>query len=264
MIEVVEVKLTRTSQVKYFDSQGLDLNMGDLCIVETEGGRDFGRIVAEPKMVQKTKVSRPLYKVIRKATDDDMERIEANSAKAKETFTICSRKIADHELAMKLVNVEYAFDGSKIVFYFTAAKRVDFRELVRDLARLFKKRIELKQIGVRDEAGMLGGYGPCGRPLCCSILDKDFEPVSIRMAKEQGLTMSPSKISGLCGRLMCCLAYEHSTYREARKRLPRVGSKVVLAQGRGEIEGVNFLKESVIVRLEGGSRLEVPVQEIKR
>lgn len=165
---------------------------------------------------------------------------------------------------MKLVDAEYTFDGTKIIFYFTADERVDFRRLFRDLAHVFKKRIELKQIGLRDGARKVGGYGPCGRPICCSILGKDFEPISVKMAKEQDLAMSAAKISGLCGRLMCCLAYESNTYRENRKRLPRVGSKVILPQGKGEVEGVNILKESVFIKLEDGNRLEVPAEGLRR
>lgn len=263
MIEVVEVKLTRDGQVKQFEPQGLDLNLGDLCVVETENGRDFGRIVTTTKILKKGRVSKSLYKVVRKATADDLEQLEANRVKAREAFTICSRKIAEHELPMKLVDAEYTFDGTKIIFYFTADDRVDFRRLFRDLVHAFKKRIEIRQIGLRDGARRLGGYGPCGRPICCSILGKDFEPISVKMAKEQGLAMSAAKISGLCGRLMCCLAYESDTYRKNRKRLPKVGSKVILHQGKGEVEWVNILKGSVFIKLEDGKRLEVPAKELR-
>lgn len=212
MVEVVGVRFKRAGKVYYFSAGDLALGPNDKVIVETARGVEFGECVIPPRMVAENEVVLPLKPVIRKATPEDERIIEENKVKEKEAFQICLKKITDHQLPMKLVDVEYTFDGNKIIFSFTAEGRVDFRELVKDLASVFRTRIELRQIGVRDEAKMLGGIGSCGRVLCCASFLGDFEPVSIRMAKDQKLSLNPTKISGICGRLMCCLKYENSAY----------------------------------------------------
>jgi cell fate regulator YaaT (PSP1 superfamily) len=208
---VVGVRFKKAGKTYYFDPGDLELNRGDNVIVETARGVEFGEVVMSPREVPDEEVVSPLKPVMRVATDEDRQQVKVNKAKEKEAMKICLEKIASHGLPMKLVDVEYTFDNSKIIFYFTAEGRVDFRELVRDLASVFRTRIELRQIGVRDEAKLLGGLGPCGRPCCCSSFLGEFQPVSIRMAKEQNLSLNPSKISGLCGRLMCCLKFESNS-----------------------------------------------------
>jgi cell fate regulator YaaT (PSP1 superfamily) len=208
MIKVVGIRFKQAGKIYYFDPDQLELLLGDKVIVETARGIEYGEVVVSPKMISENDVVPPLKKVIRKATLEDSQQVEDNANKEKEAFQICLRKITEHQLPMKLVDVEYTFDGNKVIFSFTAEGRVDFRELVKDLAAVFRTRIELRQIGVRDEAKMLGGIGSCGRILCCASFLGDFEPVSIRMAKDQRLSLNPTKISGICGRLMCCLKYE--------------------------------------------------------
>ncbi|HHY25898.1 MAG TPA: stage 0 sporulation family protein [Desulfitobacterium dehalogenans] len=215
MVEVVGVRFKRAGKIYYFSTGDLALNANDKVIVETARGVEYGECVLAPRQVAEEDVVMPLKPVIRKATTEDELIVQANRNKEKEAFDICLRKIGDHQLPMKLVDVEYTFDGNKIIFSFTAEGRVDFRELVKDLASIFRTRIELRQIGVRDEAKMLGGIGSCGRVLCCSSFLGDFEPVSIRMAKDQKLSLNPTKISGICGRLMCCLKYENGAYEES-------------------------------------------------
>lgn len=212
MIEVVGVRFKAAGKIYYFDPDQLTLSLNTYVIVETARGLELGQVVLGLRKVAKEEVVLPLKKVLRIATSEDLEKVEANQAKEEKAREICQEKIVEHELPMKLVNVEYTFDGSKIIFYFTAEGRVDFRELVKDLASVFRTRIELRQIGVRDEAKMLGGLGSCGRELCCASFLGDFEPVSIKMAKEQNLSLNPTKISGICGRLMCCLNYESVCY----------------------------------------------------
>jgi len=212
LIKVVGIRFKRAGKIYYFGPDGLELALEDRVIVETARGIEFGEVVVSPKLISEEEVVPPLKKVIRKATDEDYAQVEENARKEKEAFQICLRKIHEHQLSMKLVDVEYTFDGNKIIFSFTAEGRVDFRDLVKDLASVFRTRIELRQIGVRDEAKMLGGVGSCGRVLCCATFLGDFEPVSIRMAKDQRLSLNPTKISGICGRLMCCLKYESSSY----------------------------------------------------
>lgn len=216
MVEVVGVRFKRAGKIYYFSTGDLALNANDKVIVETARGVEYGECVLAPRQVSEEEVVMPLKPVIRKATPDDELIVESNRTKEKEAFDICLKKIVDHKLPMKLVDVEYTFDGNKIIFSFTAEGRVDFRELVKDLASIFRTRIELRQIGVRDEAKMLGGIGSCGRVLCCASFLGDFEPVSIRMAKDQKLSLNPTKISGICGRLMCCLKYENGAYDEER------------------------------------------------
>lgn len=211
---VVGVSFKKAGKVYYFDPDNLELRYLDKVIVETSRGVELGEVIVNPKKVEEDEIIQPLKKVIRKATEKDLEQLEVNQEKEKEAYSICLEKIATHGLPMKLVDVEYTFDNNKIIFYFTADGRVDFRELVKDLASVFRTRIELRQIGVRDEAKMIGGLGPCGRQLCCKTFLREFEPISIKMAKNQDLSLNPAKISGICGRLMCCLRYESDTYEE--------------------------------------------------
>lgn len=216
MQTVVGIRFKKAGKIYYFDPDGMDLTSGNFAIVETSRGLEFGEVVVNPKQIPEEEVVQPLKKVIRAATDEDCQQILENRQKEEEAFGLCLQKIAEHELDMKLVDVEYTFDRSKVIFYFTSDGRVDFRELVKDLASIFRTRIELRQIGVRDEAKMIGGLGPCGRVLCCHTFLGEFEPVSIRMAKDQNLSLNPTKISGVCGRLMCCLRYEADVYEMER------------------------------------------------
>lgn len=216
MQTVVGIRFKKAGKIYYFDPDGIELNKNDFAIVETSRGQEFGEVVIGPKQVDESEVVQPLKKVLRKADEEDCQRILENRRKEEEAFDTALQKIAEHNLEMKLVDVEYTFDRSKIIFYFTADGRVDFRELVKDLASVFRTRIELRQIGVRDEAKMIGGLGPCGRVLCCSTFLGEFEPVSIRMAKDQNLSLNPTKISGICGRLMCCLRFESDAYDQMK------------------------------------------------
>ncbi len=263
MITVVGVSFKLAGKIYYFDPAGFELKQGDHVIVETVRGIEFGKIMIGPREVPEDKVTSPLKKVIRIATPEDHVQLKENEEKSKKSFETCFQKIKQHQLEMKLVDVEYTFDRSKIIFYFTADGRVDFRELVKDLAAIFKTRIELRQIGVRDEAKMLGGLGPCGRPLCCATFLGEFEPVSIKMAKEQNLSLNPVKISGICSRLMCCLKYESSSYRDAKSDLPLVGGKVRIDGAEGTILETYPVKESLLVELAGGVKKEVLLGEIE-
>lgn len=261
---VVGVRFKRAGKVYYFDPGEWQLSPGEEVIVETARGVECGQVVISNKEVRDDEVTPPLKKVLRRATPEDLEQVEANRQKEQEAFEIGLQKIEKHGLDMHLVDVEYTFDRSKIIFYFTAEGRVDFRELVKELAAVFKTRIELRQIGVRDEAKMLGGIGPCGRVLCCATFLTEFQPVSIRMAKEQNLSLNPVKISGLCGRLMCCLRYESESYEDARAALPEVGSQVITVEGEGRVVGINPLKNSLSVELENKTVIELPVEEVER
>ncbi len=263
MVTVIGVSFKLAGKVYYFDPAGFELKQGDQVIVETVRGIEYGKVMIGPREVPEEKVTSPLKKVIRIATPEDLLQLKENEEKSKKSFEICLQKIRQHQLEMKLVDVEYTFDRSKIIFYFTADGRVDFRELVKDLAAVFKTRIELRQIGVRDEAKMLGGLGPCGRPLCCATFLGEFEPVSIKMAKEQNLSLNPVKISGICSRLMCCLKYESSSYRDAKQDLPLIGSKVRIDGMEGTILENYPVKESVLVELAGGAKKEVLLAEIE-
>ncbi len=249
MEKVVGVRFKRVGKVYYFLPGDIEFKEGDHAIVETTRGTEYGDVVIPEKEVEDKDIVAPLKPVIRKATAKDEKKMEENIQKEKDAFEACEKKIISHSLQMKLVDVEYTFDNSKIVFYFTADGRVDFRELVKDLAGMFKTRIELRQIGVRDEAKMMGGLGPCGRPCCCSYFLGDFSPVSIKMAKEQNLSLSPTKISGLCGRLMCCLNYEHEHYCETRRRMPKQGSTVDTPDGKGIVIENNAITEKVRVKI---------------
>lgn len=249
MIKVIGVRFKKAGKIYYFDPNELNVNKEDYVIVETARGIEFGQCVIGIKEVNEDDIIAPLKSVLRVADDEDIKRHGDNKAKEEDALRICTEKIWEHGLMMKLIDVEYTFDNNKVIFYFTADGRVDFRDLVKDLATIFKTRIELRQIGVRDEAKMIGGLGPCGRPMCCSSFLGDFASVSIKMAKEQNLSLNPTKISGICGRLMCCLNYEQSTYEEIRKELPKVGSIVRTSEGTGEVIQNNVVKESVKVKL---------------
>jgi cell fate regulator YaaT (PSP1 superfamily) len=249
MYQVVGVRFKKAGKIYYFDPGDLEITTDQFVIVETTRGVEYGKAVIGSKMVDEADVVLPLKRVLRIATPEDRAQVEVNRFEAKEALSVCSSKIQEHSLDMKLVDVEYTFDRNKIIFYFTADGRVDFRNLVKDLAAIFRTRIELRQIGVRDEAKMLGGIGPCGRMLCCSTYLGDFEPVSIKMAKDQSLSLNPAKISGVCGRLMCCLKYENDNYEMAKKELPDIGESIVVQYGKGRVVGLNILERLVQIEL---------------
>lgn len=261
MATVIGVRFKKAGKVYYFDPCDFWPKPGQNVVVETARGIEFGEVVTGARSVSDEQIVSPLKKVVRIATEEDEQRAEYNARREEEAFRICQEKVARHKLEMKLVSVEYTFDNSKIIFYFTANGRVDFRELVKDLASVFKMRIELRQIGVRDEAKMLGGLGSCGRPICCGAFLGDFQPVSIKMAKEQNLSLNPTKISGLCGRLMCCLKYEQDTYEQTLKRVPRVGKDIVTPDGVGVITEINAIRELVKVRIRVGDDDSFEVRE---
>lgn len=261
MVNVVGIRFKKVGKIYYFEPQDLKINKGDYLIVETARGIELGECVIGIKEISEEEIISPLKKVLRIATEEDILKHKENKDKEVAALEICLKKIEEHNLNMKLIDVEYTFDNNKVIFYFTADGRVDFRELVKDLATIFKTRIELRQIGVRDEAKMLGGLGPCGRPMCCSSFLGDFASVSIKMAKEQNLSLNPTKISGICGRLMCCLNYEQNTYEDIRKRLPKVGSIVETVDGKGEVTLNNTVKESVKVKTKIGD--EEVIKEYK-
>jgi len=261
MVTVVGIRFKKAGKIYYFSPQENVIDSGNNVIVETARGIEFGNCVIGPKQVDEDKIVLPLKNVIRKANKDDEKKYLENKNKEKDAFNICLEKIQKHNLVMKLIDVEYTFDNNKIIFYFTAEGRVDFRDLVKDLASVFRTRIELRQIGVRDEAKMIGGLGPCGRPMCCSVHLGDFAPVSIKMAKEQNLSLNPTKISGICGRLMCCLNYEQNTYEDIRKRLPKVSSIVKTEYGKGEVISNSVVNESVKVKVKNEDGEDV-VREI--
>lgn len=263
MVEVVGIRFKKAGKIYYFDPGELAVEKNGYAIVETARGVEYGQVVIGRKQVSENDVVFPLKKVIRLATAEDSEQVHTNKIMAAEALQVCQEKIVQHQLDMKLIDVEYTFDRNKIIFYFTAEGRVDFRELVKDLAFVFRTRIELRQIGVRDEAKMLGGIGPCGRILCCSTFLGDFEPVSIKMAKDQNLSLNPVKISGLCGRLMCCLKYENDNYESAKESLPDVGQQVLTPLGHGRVVGLNILERLVQVDLpEQAKMIEFAVEEI--
>jgi len=263
MPKVVGVRFRQAGKTYYFEPGSNKLAQGDQVIVETARGQEIGEVIITEKEVPEDELVLPLKRVIRRATGDDLCKIEGNRQKEAEAYAICQKKIPEHGLDMKLVSVEYTFDCNKIIFYFTSEERVDFRELVKDLASIFKTRIELRQIGVRDEAKFKGGIGPCGRPFCCSTFLEEFEPVSIRMAKGQNLSLNPTKISGVCGRLMCCLRYEASAYENAREEMPRSGDTVITPEGEGLVVEVNNSKRTVSVKLaEFEAVKEFPLEEV--
>lgn len=267
MVKIIGVRFRNVGKVYYFNPKDFDVKTGDCVIVETARGVEFGHVVIGPKEVEEDQVVQPLKDVIRIATQKDCEKEENNRKKEKEAFEICQKKILKHGLEMKLIDAEYTFDNNKVLFYFTADGRIDFRELVKDLAAVFKTRIELRQIGVRDETKILGGIGICGRPLCCHTYLSEFVPVSIKMAKEQNLSLNPTKISGVCGRLMCCLKNEQETYEYLNKKLPGVGDKVTTPEGlKGEVQSVSVLRQLVKVIVDVNDEKEIReynAQELK-
>jgi cell fate regulator YaaT (PSP1 superfamily) len=263
LYDVVGVRFKKAGKIYYFDPGDLSIQKDDFVIVETVRGVEYGRAVVPRKQVEEHDVVLPLKKVVRIADHKDRMIVEENKQAAQEAYDVCNEKVNGHQLDMKLVDVEYTFDRNKVIFYFTADGRVDFRELVKDLASIFRTRIELRQIGVRDEAKMLGGIGPCGRMLCCSTFLGDFDPVSIKMAKDQNLSLNPTKISGLCGRLMCCLKYENDEYEAAKEQLPDIGEIIETPQGRGKVVGLNILERVLQVELKEQDRvLEYTLDEI--
>ena len=249
MITVVGVRFKKAGKIYYFDPDGLNIDEDNYVVVETARGIEFGHVTVGPKQVTEEEIVPPLKKVLRVAEEEDFTTHQNNKDKASEAFSICQQKIDEHGLEMKLVDVEYTFDNNKVIFYFTADGRVDFRELVKDLAAIFKTRIELRQIGVRDEAKMIGGLGPCGKPVCCTTFLGEFEPVSIKMAKDQSLSLNPTKISGLCGRLMCCLKYEHESYERLLENMPAIGTIVITSEGRGTVVDSYTLLQMVKVKV---------------
>lgn len=268
MVNVIGVRFRRAGKVYFFDPAGYDIKQGDNVIVETARGIEYGHVVLGSRDVEDDKIIQPLKPVIRQATEEDNQIEKRNKEKEKEAFQICLEKIRKHGLEMKLIDSEYTFDNNKVLFYFTADGRIDFRELVKDLASVFKTRIELRQIGVRDETKIVGGIGICGRPLCCHTHLSEFAPVSIKMAKEQNLSLNPTKISGVCGRLMCCLKNEEEAYEELNSKLPNVGDYVTTKDNlRGEVQSVSVLKQlvKVIVTLENDEKevREYKVEELR-
>ena len=268
MTKVIGVRFRQAGKIYFFAPGKLQIKQGDKVIVETARGVEFGSVVTGPKEVPDDEIMQPLKPVIRIATEEDKQVEEKNREKEKEAFEICLEKIRKHELDMKLINAEYTFDNNKVLFYFTADGRIDFRELVKDLAAVFRTRIELRQIGVRDETKIRGGIGICGRPLCCHTYLSEFAPVSIKMAKEQNLSLNPTKISGVCGRLMCCLTNEEETYEELNSRLPAIGDYVTTSDGlRGEVQSVSVLRQlvKVVVTMDDDEKevREYKVSELK-
>ena len=270
MPTVIGIRFKKACKIYYFDPADTGVVKGDNAIVETARGVEYGQVVIGPREVDEAKIVAPLKKVMRKATSEDDEKLMQNKVREKEAFNICLRKIANHNLPMRLIDVEFTFDVNKIIFYFTADGRIDFRELVKDLASVFRTRIELRQIGVRDEAKMLGGIGTCGRPLCCATFLGDFEPVSIRMAKDQNLSLNPTKISGICGRLMCCLKYENHLYCKScascggreKIQVPRIGSIVATPLGNGKVVSISRKNKTASVQLAADNVIQVEWDEI--
>ncbi|HHU50641.1 MAG TPA: stage 0 sporulation family protein [Firmicutes bacterium] len=260
---VIGVRFKRAGKIYYFDPADLQLQPGSEVIVETARGLEYGYVMVGPKQVSAAEITQPLKKVIRIATEQDRIQLAENKEKEKKAFTIGLEKISQHKLEMKLIDVEYTFDRNKIIFYFTADGRIDFRELVKDLASVFKTRIELRQIGVRDEAKMIGGLGVCGRSLCCATFLGDFEPVSIKMAKEQNLSLNPTKISGICGRLMCCLKFESDSYREAKNELPAIGATVSYQGRKGRVIEQDLLRETLIIAFSDEEKVEAALGEVE-
>lgn len=263
MKRIIGVRFKRLGKIYFFDPKWLEVAKGDKVIVDTAQGEEIAEVVVPNRMIDDEKVVEPLKKVLRLASARDLKHAEECRKKEKEAWELCNKKIKEHKLEMTLTDVEYKFDNSKILFYFTADGRVDFRDLVKDLASIYKTRIELRQIGVRDEVKRIGGNGVCGRELCCCSFLSDFETVSIKMAKEQNISLNPSKISGNCGRLMCCLKYEQEVYEEKLQRLPNVGAIVDTPDGKGEVDGVETLKEVVKVKIKDGDIFKIKRFEVK-
>jgi cell fate regulator YaaT (PSP1 superfamily) len=262
-IAQVEFKGERTDY--FLNSKGFPIEVGDYVVVQVERGRDMGRVVRTGPILEKITHVRPVTQaVLRKASEDDVKAFEENKTKENEARKVCEEKIANRNLKMKMVDVEYQLDGSKITFFFTADERVDFRELVKDLAAIYKTRIELRQIGVRDEAKRLGGIGSCGRKYCCTTFLQEFEPVTLKMARDQSLSVSPTKISGACGRLMCCLAYERDYYMQVAKRLPKIGTRVETNYGEATVTGLDIFAQAIIAQDEEGNEMRLTLEQIKK
>jgi len=262
MAEIVGVRFKRAGRVYYFAPAGIDLEVDDYVVVNTGRGMELGRVVIAPKQVLAEEVTKPLKSVVRKATDDDIQRAQEFEEKEREALAECAKLIVKLKLPMKLLSAEYNLDGTRLTFFFSAAGRVDFRELVRQLNSRFKVQVELRQVGPRDETKLMGGFGRCGRPLCCMSFLTEFAPVSIKMAKEQALPLNPMKISGTCGRLLCCLGYENELYRAMKEKLPKEGQKVSTPSGVAKVVGSNPLKETVLVELESEARVELPLGDV--
>ena len=262
MDEIVGVRFKRAGKVYYFDPVDIDLEQDDCVVVKTSRGLELGRVVISPKQVLASEVPTPLKQVVRKAEPEDIKRAQELEDKEREALAECGQLITKLELPMKLISAEYNLDGSRLTIFFSAAERVDFRELVRELASRLKARVELRQIGPRDEAKLIGGFGRCGRPLCCMSFLSEFTPVAIKMAKEQDLPLNPMKISGVCGRLLCCLVYENEQYRAMKKKMPKEGQRVSTPMGVASVVGSNPLKETVSVELESQAIVELPLSEI--
>jgi cell fate regulator YaaT (PSP1 superfamily) len=262
MTEVVGVRFKKAGRIYYFDPADMDLAVDDYVVVETARGLEVGRVAISPKEVPASDIAKPLKPVVRKAEPDEVNHAEQFEEKEREALVICGELIAEMDLPMKLLSAEYSLDGKHLTFYFSAAERVDFRQLVRELAGRFKVRVELRQVGARDETKLLGGFGRCGRPLCCASFLSEFAPISIRMAKEQSLPLNPMKISGLCGRLLCCLSYENEQYREMQEKMPREGQKITTSMGTARVVGNNLIKGTVLAELETKVVVELPLNEV--
>ncbi len=262
MTDVVGIRFKRAGRIYYFDPAGIDVEVDDYVVVETTRGLEVGHVVISPKQVLASDIVQPLKPVVRQAEPEEVKRMQESKEKEREALAECGSLITELNLPMKLLSAEYNLDGKHLTFYFSAAERVDFRELVRELASRFKVRVQLRQVGARDEAKLIGGFGRCGRRLCCNSFLCEFAPISIKMAKEQGLPLNPMKISGVCGRLLCCLAYESNQYREMKGKLPKEGQKVSTAMGVARVVGTNPLKETVLVELESEVSVELPLSEI--
>ena len=263
MKRIIGVRFKRLGKIYFFDPKWLEVKKGEKVVVETTQGEEIAEVIVPNRMIEEEKLTSPLKKVLRLASSRDLKHAEECRKKEKEAFELCNKKIKEHKLDMTLTDVEYKFDNSKILFYFTADGRVDFRDLVKDLAAIYKTRIELRQIGVRDEVKRIGGNGVCGRELCCCSFLRDFETVSIKMAKEQNISLNPSKISGNCGRLMCCLKYEQEVYEDKLKKLPNIGAIVKTPDGQGEVDGIEPLKEVVKVKIKDGEIYKFKRYEVK-
>ena len=262
MAEIVGVRFKRAGRVYYFDPSGIELEVNDHVVVKTSRGLELGHVVISPKQVLASEVRGELKPVVRKAEPEDVEHAQELNAKEDEALAECGQLIAEIELPMKLLSAEYNLDGSHLTFFFSAGERIDFRKLVRELTKRLKVRVELRQVGPRDEVKLIGGFGPCGRPLCCTSFLSEFAPVSIKMAKEQGLPLNPMKISGVCGRLMCCLSYENEQYHFMKEKLPKAGQRVSTAMGGGKVINSNPLKETVLIELESQTTVELPIDEV--
>jgi cell fate regulator YaaT (PSP1 superfamily) len=263
MADIVGIRFRKAGRVYYFDPAGFELKINEHVIVETARGMEMGQVVIAPKQMAAEEIEEPLKPVVRKAETIDIEKAKEFEAKEKDALVECGKLVEKLGLPMKLLTAEYNFDGSRLTFYFSAEERVDFRKLVRELTLIFHIRVELRQVGSRDEARLVGDFGRCGRPLCCLTFLSDFDPVSIKMAKEQSLPLNPMRISGVCGRLMCCLGYECEQYRVAKEKMPREGQKVTMPTGPATVVGCNILKETVLVELETGVRVELPLKDVK-